>query len=267
MKFSEGKQVYKLSESNCIGVGLRWSKDQVNGDLIARVGEVFFDEQGNEEFLELLTGVGGSEFSTIELKHTWLKFGTFDLWRVGEAIAEAFLVDNCSCNFPWPMSRDSRRQTASLPGADLVGLKKDKASYRFIFGEIKTSSQERYPPSVMLGSKGLQKQVEYLAVNPKIRRDLVRYLGNHARSATWKGQYQLALKRYLTNSEDYQLIGVLVRGVLPNPRDLEKCVRELGTKSSIKTNIKLYGLYFLDDGLLEIKDSLISRQSIPSTNS
>lgn len=69
------------------------------------------------------------------------------------------------------------------------------------------------------------------------------------------------------NSEVYQLFGVPVRDVPPNPLDLEECVREICTKSAIKTNIKLYRLYFLDDGLQEIKDALTSRQSIPSTNS
>ena len=49
------------------------------------------------------------------------KHPVFD-WQVGEAMAEAYLVDHRQCEFPWPSGRDLRNPEASPAGADLVGF-------------------------------------------------------------------------------------------------------------------------------------------------
>jgi hypothetical protein len=70
-------------------------------------------------------------------------------WRVGEALAEAYLVAHRTCKFPWPDGRDARKAGSSLPGADLVGFQQHGGTDRFAFGEVKTSGEIRYPPGAM----------------------------------------------------------------------------------------------------------------------
>lgn len=68
-------------------------------------------------------------------------------WEIGEAFAEVMLEDRFDASFPWPTSWDKRTPKTSLPGADIPGFCR-KASPRFLFGEVKSSSEAKFPPQV-----------------------------------------------------------------------------------------------------------------------
>jgi hypothetical protein len=69
-------------------------------------------------------------------------------WEIGEAFAEVTLEDEHDAMFPWQTGFDKRIQKASLPGPDLVGFQ-NRAAPQFLFGEIKSSSEDRVPPQVV----------------------------------------------------------------------------------------------------------------------
>jgi hypothetical protein len=167
-------------------------------------------------------------------------------WRVGEGLAEAFLTEHRACEFPWPTERDLKNPNASPAGTDLVGFQNMGTiaePHRFAFGEVKTSEQKAWPPSVMNGRLGLKKQLEELRDSTVVKDSLVKYLGHHANGTTWSSRYQSATKRYLANPGDVSLFGVLVRDVEPKCEDLANPAGALADGCPAKTSIELRAMY------------------------
>ena len=205
-----GETVYRVGGPPCSGMGLRWSDGELNAAMDGRVAAVLFDDEGKADIEEILAPLAETEFEQARLRRVLKDPDHLEDWRVGEAIAEAYLTDHRSCIFPWPDGRDERKSGSSLPGADLVGFGNDRDGDCFAFGEVKTSREERYPPGTMRGRKGLKKQLEDLRDRNAIRDDLVRYLGHRAGSASWLARFRRAAKRYVGNPCDVRLYGVLV---------------------------------------------------------
>ena len=163
---------------------------------------------------------------------------------VGEAIAISYLDSHGGCYFPWPSVRDKRNPNASLPGADLLGLYSDQNEYCFLFGEVKTSMQNKSPPGVMRGDKGMTHQLTFLKNSKETKEQLITYLAHRAESSDWKNGFRTAFSRYQTNENDYKFTGVLIRDCNPNSNDLKSCLDILTSNNgSAKIEIKLLGLY------------------------
>ncbi len=94
----------------------------------------------------------------------------------------------------------------------------------------------------MYGRTGLKKQLEDLRDSEPIRDDLFRYLA-HRVKASWRPRFEAASKRYLENSSDVQLYGVLVRDVPPHADDLRVRVHDLAKNCPEGTGIELMALY------------------------
>lgn len=261
MKVSAGEVNYSLGGPPCSGVGLRWSDQELDLALNDRVAAVVFDDEGSANIQAVLTGLADTNFAQDTLRRVLEDPDHVEDWRVGEAIAEAYLTDHRSCSFPWPDGRDERKRGSSLPGADLVGIGSDDNGDCFAFGEVKTSSEHRYPPGAMYGRTGLKQQLEDLRDDETIRDDLVRYLGHRSGSAPWQERFQQAASRYLRSTSDVQLYGFLVRDVEPHPDDLQVRVRSLGDACPKGTCIELLALYLPEESLGGIGEELISRRA------
>ena len=181
-------------------------------------------------------------------------------WRVGEAIAESYLSEHRFCWFPWPDGRDERKNGSSLPGADLVGLGTDDQGDCLAFGEVKTSSDSNYPPSIMYGRTGLKRQLEDLRNREDIRDSILRYLAHRAKKSEWRPQFENAGKRYLKNKSDVQIYGFLVRDVKPHKDDLAIRVLDLAKDCPILTRIELVALYLPEGSIDCIGETMISRR-------
>jgi hypothetical protein len=198
----------------------------------------------------LLEGIGTTEFNDRNIREVLSLPPHLENWRVGEGIAEAYLVANCTCEFPWPFGRDARNPNASPAGADLVGFHYDGGSIRFAFGEAKTSGEKRWPPQTMTSRTGLGEQLESLGSSFEKKNLLVRYLAHRAINAAWENKFKDAAKRYLSDPADISLFGFLIRDVTPKHNDLYGRARVLAGNCPPKTSIKLYALY-LPEGCIE----------------
>ncbi len=181
--------------------------------------------------------------------------GPLEDWRVGEAYGEAYLTGHKRCFFPWPDKWDERKSGSSLPGADLAGLQdtgKKKLPFRFAFGEVKTSHVENYPPGAMHGRTGLKQQMEDLRDSDSIRNDLFRYLMMRAQNATWKPKWESAAKRYLADRNDVAIVGVLIRDVPPDERDLKARSTGLANGHPAKMHIELLAIYLPSESIAEL---------------
>ncbi|MFF6779183.1 hypothetical protein ACFY8W_37305 [Streptomyces sp. NPDC012637] len=141
-------------------------------------------------------------------------------WQVGEALAEVLLEHWHGALWVWDGARDRRTRKASLPGADLVGLCVADGSARLLFGEVKSSSQQASPPSVMTGSDGMIDQLKRLSGRDD-HFTLMKWLRSRCSTPEHKAAFQTAAGRYVkSKGTDIQLFGCLVRDTTPEPRDL-----------------------------------------------
>jgi hypothetical protein len=106
----------------------------------------------------------------------------------------------------------------------LVGFIEIDGEILFLFGEVKTSSENRRPPQVMTYSDGIEKQLLDLYNNPSKRLILISYLKSKARLFPDDSQFKIDLnkgiKSYYSENNKYQLVGVLVRDIESNERDV-----------------------------------------------
>lgn len=238
-----GRECYKHGAAPSTGVGRSWNAKELDAVLNGQVSALVFDDQGKTDIQELLAGVAETSFEQEQLSQALSAPENVENWRVGESIAEAYLSEHRSCLFPWPDGRDERKGGSSLPGADLVGMQRDEQGDRFVFGEVKTSSEAKYPPGAVYGRTGLKQQLEDLRDKESIRHDLFKYLGHRAKGATWCDRFKAASKRFLNNTSDVQLFGVMVRDVEPNVDDVRVRVEKLGNGCPEGTQIELLALY------------------------
>jgi hypothetical protein len=243
MTVAPGTLEYSLGAAPVTGCGISWTADELNAALAGPVAEVIFDDAGKADLAAVLAGLSETEFDQTTIRDVLAVSRAPEDWRVGEALAESYLVQHRKCHFPWPDGRDERKSGSSLPGADLVGFQNDGETDRFAFGEVKTSSEKQYPPGAMHGHKGLKQQLEDLRDKEPIRRDLVKYLGYRATNASWKDQFERAVSRYLTNSNDVRVFGLMVRDVPPHEDDLRIRVSSLGRNCSEAMIIELMAMY------------------------
>ena len=243
MRVPAGNCLFGLGSAPCSGTGLKWSAAELSAALGGPVASALFDDEGKANLEEILAGLAETSFAQEGLRRVLETADEVEDWRVGEAIAEAHLTDHRSCHFPWPDGRDERKRRSSLPGADLVGFGIDSEGDCLAFGEVKTSSEETYPPAAMYGRTGLKKQLEDLRNSQSIRDQLFRYLAHRAIGSPWQVRFQSAGKRYLRDSADFLMFGFLVRDVKPSRDDIAARVQALGTNCPKKTNIELLVLY------------------------
>ncbi|MBK1700238.1 hypothetical protein [Thiococcus pfennigii] len=243
MTVAVGANCYSVGASPCKGTGLVWTDEELDDAISGPVAAVVFDDAGKADIATLLAGVAETEFAQERLAAVLSDPDDIEDWRVGEAIAETYLTDHRSCTFPWPDGRDERKAGSSLPGADLVGFQTDEHGDRFAFGEVKTSGEARHPPGAVYGRTGLKQQLEDLRDKRPIRDGLMKYLGHRAGAAVWRDRYRAASRRYLANSSDVQLFGILIRDVGPHEDDVRVRVDKLATGCPTDTAIELLALY------------------------
>lgn len=243
MTIPEGNVIYTHGAPPCSGVGIELTASEFDTAIEGPVVNLLFDDEGTANIESILARLTETDFERERLAEILRAPAGVEDWRVGEAIAESYLTCHRNCYFPWPDERDERRRGSSLPGADLVGFCKDSEGDCFAFGEVKTSSEVRYPPQVMYGRTGLEQQLEDLRDEVSVRDGLLRYLGHRAINASWRSRFKLASKRYLRNKSDIQLYGVLIRDVLPDENDLRTRVQNLAQDCPNGTTIELMALY------------------------
>ena len=162
-------------------------------------------------------------------------------WEIGEAFAEFALEDEHEAMFPWPTGFDKRATKASLPGPDLVGLQRH-ASPRFVFGQVKASSENRIPPQVVNSSEDcLRNQMTQLRHCPVDRQQLISWLLVRMRDTEWEEAFNEALQHY--SNGDLWLVGVLVSGKRkPSEKDLTSICSGIGHQPGMG-EVHLLGFY------------------------
>jgi hypothetical protein len=157
-----GTEAYNVDHEQIQARGVLVNEDDLKKILAGPVSKIVNDTQGKADIKVLLSGVINTGFENDAL--AVLLQNSFDVpdWLIGEALAEFLVTEEKDCEFPWPSSRDLKNPNASATGADLVGFQKTgdlDSPYRFAFGEVKTSTEAKWPPQVVYGRGGLKDQI------------------------------------------------------------------------------------------------------------
>jgi len=243
MSIATGIIEYILGTSPVNGCGFSLATDELDAALAGAVSEVVFDDSGKADISALLSGVAETDFEKSQVEQILTNTKAPEDWRVGEALAESYLVHQRDCFFPWPDGRDERKRGSSLPGADLVGFQKEGGEHFFAFGEVKTSAERSYPPGAIYGRTGLKRQLEDLKDSTKIKDDLLKYLGYRAGTSAWESKYQEAAKKYIRSKTNVRVFGFLVRDVKPHQDDLRVRVNKLAKDAHADMKIELLAVY------------------------
>ena len=165
-------------------------------------------------------------------------------WQVGEAIAGTVLENSHGVVFPWNTRRDERNPRASLAGADLVGISIEAHGSRLVFGEVKSSSHQSSPPSVVTGKSGMTKQLERLIDDKKLQYSLIKWLFARIDDESTKAAFDDALSAFVhSRGESVRLVGVLVRDTTPRSSDVSARGKAIGNKVSAPGSVELHAMY------------------------
>jgi len=175
MTIATGTIQYQLGTAPVTGCGFSYSADELDTALSGPVAKVVYDDSGKADIEALVAGLAETDFEKGEVERILSDAKPPEDWRVGEALAESYLVHQKGCFFPWPDGRDERKSGSSLPGADLVGFQFHGTDDFFAFGEVKTSTESKYPPGAMYGRTGLKQQLEDLKDDVKIKDDILAF--------------------------------------------------------------------------------------------
>tara|TARA_R110002095_G_scaffold216435_1_gene213769 strand:- start:77 stop:919 length:843 start_codon:yes stop_codon:yes gene_type:complete len=247
MAVALGTEVYKVDHLRVVARGKSHSVSQRDAALVSDVRALIQDDKGSKKAAALTSSLNLTGFATKNLNAVLNGGSPPKDWEVGEAYGEAYLGTHKRCHFPWSDRWDERKDKSSLPGSDLVGLQETgtpkSPSFRFAFGEVKTSTEKKCPPGVMYGKEGLKKQMEDLRDQHEIRNTLVRYLTMRAQGADWEDKFKEALVRFLAESTDVAIFGVLIRDVSPAESDLKTRSKNIAKKHPPKMHIELLAIY------------------------
>ena len=143
----------------------------------------------------------------------------------------------------------------------MVGFQSNGTDDFFAFGEVKTSTENKYPPGAMYGRTGLKQQLEDLKDDVKIKDDLFLYLGYRASTAPWKSRYQNAAKNYIKSKTNVRVFGFLVRDVAPNQNDLRVRVSKLSNDQHTDMVIELLALYLPQNSIGTLSSKVVSSRN------
>lgn len=124
MTMALGTEVYTADATPVVARGVFYSGSELTAALIGSVSRILWDDAGTAELETILARVSTTEFSDQSIKRILGSRPMLKNWRVGEALAEAFLIEHRACDFPWPSGRDLKNPSASPAGTDLVGFRK-----------------------------------------------------------------------------------------------------------------------------------------------
>jgi hypothetical protein len=258
MTVAQGTNCYTVGAAPCSGAGLSWTAADLDGAINGPVASIVFDDSGKADIGDLLSSLADTQFQRDGVARILANTEALEDWRVGEAVAESYLIEHREALFPWPDGRDERKRGSSLPGADLVGFRGAANDARFAFGEVKTSGENKYPPGAMFGRTGLKQQLEDLRDDRTIRDDLVAYLAHRALKSDWLDRYKCAATRYLANPSDVYVFGILIRDVEPHQDDLRVRVEKLSTGCPSGTVVELFAIYLPSGSIAQLGTKVIA---------
>jgi hypothetical protein len=234
--------------------GISFDESECRGHLQGAVKDSLIDREERDDLMERLralheeTGFNANDGLIADIQALENEQIKIQQFRIGEAYAEIVLKEEFVCRFHWNENRDARNPDGNKTGADLVGFTEVDGQVLFLFGEVKTSSETaRRPPQVMTNADGIEKQLRDLYDDKNKRLILISYLKSKMRhypeGHPFKLDFEASQRTYYSNGCNFQLIGVLIRDVTADSRDLSSSYDRLKAHILDPHGLKLLALY------------------------
>jgi hypothetical protein len=118
LTFPAGTECYRADVDPVKARGCLVGEAEIDDVAIESVSDVLWDASGTKIVEELLGEVATTEFETAAISEILIADVVEpEDWRVGEAVAQAYLEHHHDCNFPWAPRRDLKNPRGSHPGA------------------------------------------------------------------------------------------------------------------------------------------------------
>ena len=238
-----GKIIYRNASGQVNWYGFQFAQgDKFHEFMLKDVGSKLIDEEVISELEAQEQLASSSNFETEGVRT--ILVNQIEAPAIGEAIAEAYLQNNDDIHWLWSIRHDVCTPNASLPGPDLVGFIRHKNDIKIVFGEVKTSSQQKKPPSSMYGSSGLIQQIIRLADDYRLKANLCGWLLRRFKKTEYEDIVKSAYASYLNPKlRLFSLYGVLVRDTSPDQADLKSGGEKLAAQLQAPTDCHLIALY------------------------
>jgi hypothetical protein len=208
-----------------------------------RVAAKLRESDGSAILQDYILELGDTGFSTNGFDVQVAQSPQAKDWEIGEAFAETLLEDQHEASFPWPTSLDKRTPKASLPGPDLVGFHR-KLTPRFLFGEVKSSSQEDPRNLVTDADDALLKQLSRLIKSQPHHQQLIQWmLVKTKQDPRWLPVLNAALKEFYAPAGRGWIVGILVRGGRPPAQEELAKAREVLAAEDAGFDVTLMAIY------------------------
>jgi len=233
---------------NCSYAGFLFEEQYIIKHFPNEIRKKLIDYQGTLDLVKSFDTVTNTEFDKSVLEETFsLRPDKIEMWRIGEAFSEFFLQENFKIRFWYNHLRDLKNPNSSDAGTDLVGFVDISEDTLFVFGEVKTSEDERSPPQVVYGRTGLKRQIAELCTNERTICNLIRYLAFKVvglpRNDPFSQDFHRALAGYIRSNKRIYLVGLLVRDTGLNSKDLQTRYDEHEHTTHKDMIVKFIGLY------------------------
>lgn len=234
--------------------GISFNESECRSHLRGPVKDNLIDREEWQDLMERLralheeTGFNANDGLIADIQALESERMEMQQFRVGEAYAEIVLEQEFVCRFHWNENRDARNPDGNKTGADLVGFAEVDGEVLFLFGEVKTSSETaRRPPQVMTKTDGIESQLRDLYDDRNKRLILITYLKSKMRhypdGHPFKIDFNASQRAYYSPGSNFQLIGVLIRDVAADSRDLSSSYERLKAHILEPQGLKLLALY------------------------
>ncbi|ROL59900.1 hypothetical protein D9V87_03865 [Bacteroidetes/Chlorobi group bacterium MS-B_bin-24] len=201
----------------------------------------------NLKALKSETGFEVSERLLIDIQYLQNPKVDVQDFRIGEAFAEVCLEKHFNCRFYWNELRDARNPKGNKTGADLVGFIEIGNEILFLFGEVKTSSEQKSPPQVMTNPTGIENQLRDLYRDQNKRCILISYIQNKiglSKNRNFQNDFNNAILNYYRQNEGkYMLYGILVRDTDVNENDVRVSYNKLKNQILDPIGLRLLAIY------------------------
>lgn len=259
----EWTEVYTVDQTAVPATGYAVSDEHAQ-TLAAAVQDLLADTRGVEEVRKSLESITRTNFDKTRLDEILSSEPQSEAWRVGEALAEHYLVSQCFCFFPWPSGRDLKNPGTSSGGVDLIGFEiTESGETALALAEVKSSKQDKSPPDLMQGRHGMKGQLEGLRSGDDRKLWAIKYLSMHAQGKEWFQTFKQSMVRYLADPSDVRLYGTLVRTVSPNVADLRARARSLAVGRPANTKITLAAIYVTPEGMNTLAGAQVTWETSP----
>ncbi len=226
--------MYSFERDHHMAVGISITKENFTTYMNTRVHERHYDEPMTDTLATELSSIGTTGFAKEELRAVLAIEPKLTPSSVGETFTECYLEDYYNSRIPYPHRRDAKNPRSEPSGADIVGFSSTGDNTMFLFGEIKTSSEDRHPPGVVTNKGGLCAQMNAIISSKKNRRVLIGWLLRKIKNTDYN-DWLAAFRHYKSN--EFKAIGVLVRSTRPDKRDIKSTLDKIETKPNMLLNV------------------------------